>query len=200
MRVVAYPPRVPKLWNETLDEHRREVRDAILDTAGELGARHGLRALTMSQIAEQAGIGRATLYKYFAGVDAILVAWHERQIGAHLRGLEEIAAQAADAGARLDAVLEAYAHMSRHNHDGELAAALHEGAHAERARQQLHDLVADLLAAAADAGDVRDDVPADELASYCLHALQAAGGLTSKAAVGRLVSVTLAGVRRRAPG
>jgi hypothetical protein len=33
-----------------------------------------------------------------------------------------------------------------------------------------------------------------ELASYCLHALTAAGTLPSKAAVRRLVTVTLAGL------
>ena len=40
-----------------------------------------------------------------------------------------------------------------------------------------------------------DDVPAAELANYCLHALAAAGSLPSKAAVQRLVTVTLAGLR-----
>ena len=43
-------------------------------------------------------------------------------------------------------------------------------------------------------GDVRNDVAPGELASYCLHALAAASGLPSKAAVRRLVTVTLAGL------
>ena len=45
------------------------------------------------------------------------------------------------------------------------------------------------------AGDVRDDVAPDELASYCLHALAAAGDLPSEDAGRRLVAVTLAGLR-----
>jgi len=73
---------VPKLWNETIEEHRREVREAILDTTVALVAEHGLLSVTMSQIAEETGIGRATLYKYFPDVEAILLAWHERQINA----------------------------------------------------------------------------------------------------------------------
>jgi hypothetical protein len=52
-----------------------------------------------------------------------------------------------------------------------------------------------LLTECARAGDIRDDVAPGELASYCLHALGAAGSLPSKAAVRRLVSVTLAGLR-----
>jgi AcrR family transcriptional regulator len=42
-----------------------EVRDVIVETTAALVAEHGLRAVTMSQIAEDTGIGRATLYKYF---------------------------------------------------------------------------------------------------------------------------------------
>ena len=122
---------MPKLWTETIEEHRRAVRDAALDTTAALVAERGLAAVTMSQIAAATGIGRATLYKYFPDVEAILAAWHERQVAQHL---------------------------------GQLA-------------------------------EVRDDVPPAELASYCLHALQAASSLPSEAAVRRLVTVTLAGLR-----
>lgn len=55
-----------------------------------------------------------------------------------------------------------------------------------------------LLTEGAATGDLRDDVAPDELASYCLHALTAAGTLPSEAAVRRLVKVTLAGLRRDA--
>jgi transcriptional regulator SbtR-like protein len=56
-------------------------------------------------------------------------------------------------------------------------------------------MIRSLLTQAQQAGDVRDDAGPDELASYCLHALTAAGGLRSNAAVARLVEVILAGVR-----
>jgi len=72
---------------------------------------------------------------------------------------------------------------------------LHAGEHIARAHRQLRDFVTDLLAEAANAGGIRDDVAPSELASYCLHALGAAGGLPSEAAVRRLVAVTLAGMR-----
>ncbi|MEO6834828.1 MAG: hypothetical protein ABI231_02845 [Candidatus Tumulicola sp.] len=53
----------------------------------------------------------------------------------------------------------------------------------------------DLIAKGAQRGDIRNDVAPDELANYCLHALAAANSLRSEAAVGRLVAVTLAGLR-----
>lgn len=193
--VFPYTASVPKLWNETIETHRRAVRDATLDTTAALVTKHGLRSVTMSQIAEETGIGRATLYKYFPDVEAILVAWHERQISAHLEHLAELREQAGGAGARLEVVLEAYALIRHEHHGNDLAALLHQGAHVARAQDHLRHFIRDLLREAAESGDVRDDIPPDELANYCLHALTAAGTLPSKTAVRRLVGVTLAGLR-----
>ena len=189
---------MPKLWTETIQAHRHQVRDAILATTAALVARHGLRSVTMSQIATETGIGRATLYKYFPDVEAILLAWHDRQITAHLQQLADVRDQAGDPGQRLQAVLEAYALISqetRRHHDTELAAFLHRDEQLTRAQQQLRSMIQDLLTEGAKTGDVRDDVAPSELASYCLHALAAASSLPSKAAVRRLVTVTLAGLR-----
>jgi AcrR family transcriptional regulator len=186
---------VPKLWNETIEEHRRAVREATLDTTATLVAAHGLRSVTMSQIAEETGIGRATLYKYFPDVEAILAAWHERQVSGHLEYLVQVGDQTGDASERLEAVLEAYALIQHEHHGTELAALLHRGEHVARAQQQLRDFIRDLVTEGAESGDLRDDVAPDELVSYCLHALTAASSLPSKAAVRRLVTVTLAGLR-----
>jgi AcrR family transcriptional regulator len=186
---------VPRLWNESIEAHRAAVRDATLNTTAALVAERGLRSVTMSQIAAETGIGRATLYKYFSDVDAILVAWHERQIAVHLEYLAEVRDRAGDAGGRLEAVLEAYALMSHEHHGSELAALLHRGEHVARAQEHLSDFIRDLLIEGAKSGELRDDVGPDELASYCLHAVTAASSLPSKAAVRRLVTVILAGLR-----
>lgn len=178
-----------------MDAHRRAVRDATLDATAALIAEHGLAAVTMSRIAEETGIGRATLYKYFADVNAILVAWHERQVMGHLHQLAAIRDQAGDPSKRLEAVLEAFALISYEQHGTELAALLHRGPHVAQAQRHLQEFVQSLLAEGARAGVLRNDVAPGELASYCLHALTAASSLPSKAAVQRLVSVTLAGLR-----
>jgi AcrR family transcriptional regulator len=195
--VVTYPGSVPKLWNESIEAHRRAVRDATLDTTAALVAEHGLRSVTMSQIAEEIGIGRATLYKYFSDVEAILIAWHERQVTGHLEYLAEVRDEAGDAGERLEAVLRAYALISHEHHGTELAALLHRGEHVARAQQQLSDFIRDLVTEGAENGDLRDDVAPEELATYCLHALTAASSLPSRVAVRRLVTVILAGLQPR---
>ncbi len=187
---------MPKLWTETIDEHRRAVRDATLDAAAALVAEHGLASVTMSQIARQAGIGRATLYKYFPDVESIVMAWHVRHVSSHLEYLGQVRGQPGTPGQRLEAVLAAYARLLRDRPRGTgLAALVHRGEHFERAGEHLHELFRGLLADAARTGDVRDDVEPGELAGYCLHALDAAASLESEAAVRRLVAVTLAGLR-----
>jgi len=134
-RAVTYRMPVPRLWSETIEAHRREVREAIQDTTAALLNEHGLRSVTMSRIAEQTGIGRATLYKYFHDVEAILRAWHERQISGHLDHLAEVRDHVGAADHRLDAVLEAYALISQRSHrhhDAELVAFLHRDEHVGR--------------------------------------------------------------------
>lgn len=189
---------VPKLWNATIETHRAAVRDAILDATPALVAERGLRGVTMAEVAARAGIGRATLYKYFGDAEAILRAWHEREIGRHLGEVTTIAAGSGDAAQRLAAVLERYAlsaHLGRGGHDAELAAVLHRDEQVAAARHRLRRVVARLIAEAATAGAVRGDATPDELAAYALHALGAAGELRSAAAVRRLVRLILAGLR-----
>jgi AcrR family transcriptional regulator len=189
---------MPKLWTDTIEAHRREVRDAILDTTAALVTEHGLLTVTMSQIAQETGIGRATLYKYFPDVEAILGAWHERQISRHLAELAAVREQAAGAGEQLEAVLETYAlrsHSSRGYHDADFAAFLHRDKQVVQAQRQVHEMIRDLLSEAARAGAVRDDVPPDELAAYCVQALAGASIHRSRAGVRRLLSVTLDGLR-----
>jgi AcrR family transcriptional regulator len=196
--ITGYRGGVPRLWTDTVETHRREVRDAILDTAAALAAEHGLRGVTMSQIAEEAGIGRATLYRYFPDVEAILVAWHDRQTTGHLAELAEVSDRSGGPSQRLEGVLNHYAltmHQTRRGHSAELTSLLHQDEHVQAAERQLRDLVRELIIAAADAGEVRTDVNPDELTTFCLHALNGASALASKAAVRRLVVVTLTGLQ-----
>jgi AcrR family transcriptional regulator len=189
---------MPRLWNETIESHRHEVRQAIIDATAELVEEHGLMSVTMSRIAEQSGIGRATLYKYFSDIESILFSWHHHQISHHLGQLGEIRDKGGgSAWQRLERVLEGFAFISyesRRRHDADLAALLHRDRRVSDAEDELRKMVEELLADAASTGEVRGDVGFDELAVYCLHSLAAAGSMSSKAAVQRLVKVTLSGL------
>lgn len=186
---------MPKIWNDTVDEHRSAVRNATLDAAARIAQRDGLASMSMSEIAKEAGIGRATLYKYFADVQAVLSAWHDRHVAAHLQEFHGIAHGSASAMERLTQVLANYADTNFRHHGSEIAAMLHSGAHAVEARQHLAGVLTHLIDAAANAGDIRRDMMASELATFCLSAVEGATNLKSKGAVDRLVALTLSALR-----
>jgi hypothetical protein len=127
----------------------------------------------------------------------ILTAWHQRHVAGHLEPLAALRDQPGGASQRLHAVLEAYALICHHRgrHSTELSALLHRGEYVDAAQRQLLDLFRDLLPQAAAAGQLRHDVTSDELATYCLPALTAAGSLPPEAAAGRLVTVDPPGLR-----
>lgn len=194
---------MPKLWDETIQEHRRSVREATLETTAALVAERGLRAVTMSEIADKTGIGRATLYKYFPDVETILAAWHQGQISDHLAHLSEVRDQASTPVDRLKNVLAAYADIQRERtrhhqhqpHGEELAVLLHSDRNVAEAQSELHSMIRELVEDGVGAGAVRADIPPAEIAGYCIHALDAAQHAPSEKATSRLVALTLAGIQ-----
>lgn len=85
---------MPRIDAPTVAEHRSRQREAILDAAGDLFAERGVLGTELKDIAEQVGLTRTALYRYFPDRDHIFVAWANR-----------IHAQVA---ARLTAVLDAH--------------------------------------------------------------------------------------------
>ena len=190
---------MPRLWTDTVESHRHEVRESILDAAGRLVADRGLLAVSMSQVADGAGIGRATLYKYFGDVEEVLAAWHARAVASHLTELAALAEGAGGPAERLRSVLEAYGQICRQRarHGAEWpAAAFHRTAEVQQPEDQLRDLVTQLIAEVAGtaAAGVRIDVPADVLAAFCVSALAAAGAASSDAEVQTVVDLVWAGL------
>jgi AcrR family transcriptional regulator len=188
---------MPKLWEESIDGHRRAVRDAITQAAWQQAEEHGALSLTMSQVAKAAGIGRATLYKYFTDVESILVAHHAQHVEGHLEALDELRGAPGTAGSRLVAVVRAYASICFHRaqrSSTDISALVHRGSDVADAERRLRSVFAELIADAGAEALVRTDVSSEELAEYCLHALPAAGQAADPDQVGRLVRVVLDGL------
>lgn len=195
--ISLYGCSVPKLWADSVESHREHVRALVFETIEEMAATRGLLSVNMSRLAEATGIGRATLYKYFGDIEEVLAAWHHRHVAAHLAELQELADRPGEPSARLRAVLGGYGRICQHGrqHGADaLVAALHHGDQMASHQRRLQELFANLLSDAAAAGVVRTDVPPDELANYCLHALSAAADAGSNAETTRLISVVLRGL------
>ncbi|WP_164545141.1 TetR/AcrR family transcriptional regulator [Antribacter gilvus] len=188
---------MPKLWEESIDGHRRSVRDAITEAAWRLAEEQGPFSLTMSQVAKAAGIGRATLYKYFADIESILVAHHTRHVEDHLRTLEDLRDAAEPTGARLVAVATTYAsicfHRGKHS-SADVSPLVHRGPEVADAERRLHSVFAGLIAQAAAEGLVRTDVDPDDLAEYCRRALESSSSAKDLAGVAAFTCVVLDGL------
>jgi AcrR family transcriptional regulator len=186
---------VPKIWERTVDEHRDAVREAIAHATASVLHERGLAGFTMSAIAEAAGIGRATLYRYAKDTDAALALWQAYGIEHHLEQLRKIAVEAAP-DARLPLVLEQYALNRQRRHGPAGLDLVHPRAVIDPARSQVTVLLTQLIDEERSAGRLPDGTPADELAAFAIAALEAAADAASPAAAKRVAHLVL--VARRA--
>ncbi len=185
---------MPKIWSDTVEQHRSDVRQAILHTTAKLVAERGERSVTMSEIAAQVGIGRATLYKYFNDIDSILDAWHEHMIATHLADLAATAGSHDNAGERLRAVVAKHVSMIQEHHSPSGAIMTVEAHRTESVADGLDQLVeffAQHVKAAQAEGALHTATPAIEYARFLLHALDAAASTNTKAATKRLINLAL---------
>lgn len=197
----AYRRIMPKLWKDTVEEHRRDVRSAILETAWALARERGVRGLTMGLVAERAGISRATLYKYFPSIDEMLVAGHAEHVAHHLAHLEALRNEAPSAGAGLHAMLQGYAQICFHRGASattDLQGLVHRGDQHRRNSADASALFTKAVRDAQEYGQVRTDIAAEELAAYSIHALEAAGQAPVASVVDRLVDLVAETLQLRA--
>ena len=165
----------------------------IARAAWTLAQSRGPLAITMSQVADEAGVSRPTLYKYFADVETMLLAHHDEMIETHLRELEGVAQGAGGAPERLEALFLAYAQNCQRR-------AAHAGTHVQwlvhatfersEAQTRLVSLFADVVQ---QAGLGRGVLSPTDLAEYSVRALGAAEHLAAdkSSAVARLVLTSL---------
>ncbi|MDM0041309.1 TetR/AcrR family transcriptional regulator [Variovorax sp. J22G21] len=70
------------------------ILDHIIDTAGALFYREGTRSVGVDRIIVEAGIAKATMYRYFSGKDALVAAClqrrHDKVMAALQSGLEKV--------------------------------------------------------------------------------------------------------------
>ncbi|MBI3228119.1 MAG: TetR/AcrR family transcriptional regulator [Mycolicibacterium cosmeticum] len=67
-----------------------DTRRRILDAALDLASTTGLRKYSMEQIARTAKIGRATLYLYFNGREALIAALVEAELARYFAGIQAV--------------------------------------------------------------------------------------------------------------
>lgn len=164
-------------WANVTEAYRDGQRASIATNALALLIEGGGAGLSMSALAQEAGISRPTLYRYYPDMESVLVgvaalvAQHDESFSAQV--LAE-----SDPRGQLRAFLDAVTDPATHGHPSavELQAALpQEGrrmvrAHEDRAR----GLLADILRRGVQAGDFAADIDPDTDARFILGLAQQA--------------------------
>lgn len=94
------------VWSESLASHRRRQTIHIGRTALELISRHGIAAVSMRQLADAAGVSRATLYNYFPDLESALLAYLEAAMEDYLTEVERALQGIDDPVEQLDRYIE----------------------------------------------------------------------------------------------
>lgn len=182
-------------WDDALQAHREQYRDRIIDAAIALVAENGLTKTSMAGLAQRAGIGRATVYKYFPDVEAALLAHVEREVDECAEHIAKVCAERSDTTERVhgyvQAMLEHFAGTQHRLGWATLDAADLSSVAYLRLHQhitKLHEMLAGLLTEGMRDGSFRPDLTADLTARVIVKVLGSlrddlsAGDLTTEEA------------------
>jgi len=78
---------MPKIIGGSLEEHREQTRRRVFDAFTALLANRSFDALTMADLAAEAGVGRTAIYNHFADKDAVVVAFASAETDRYLARL-----------------------------------------------------------------------------------------------------------------
>lgn len=191
-------------WLTTLANHKQQQLLHIGRAAAELALRDGISAVTMSAVAREAGVSRATLYNYVPDVTTAIHLYLRTQSETFHHHVETVIAQEPDPQRKLRRyVAEQVAFVATADH--QTAAALmasglrsQSSPHEERAPT----LLVNILREGIDAGVFTATVDADVLAMlitrllYCAHELLVVRPMSEPEVRDILLSLILDGISR----
>ena len=164
-------------------ERRQQTRDLVLDTALRLFNEHGYLGVRVEDIAQQAGVSRATFYKHFAEREQVLAELFERLLGPG-NGATPPASPEAPGSATIEELVVAAVEdaVQRMLAQEDLARFVYSlpVRHSALLRPEVRTTppvfveVTHLLEQGVHRGEVRDDIPVDLLARHVLAALETA--------------------------
>lgn len=96
---------MPKIVAETLDEHRQLVRQNVFEAFARLIRDHSFDAMSMAQLAAEAGIGRTAIYHHFPDKEAVVVAFASHETDRYIDRLQGVLSDAGSPSERMRAYI-----------------------------------------------------------------------------------------------
>jgi AcrR family transcriptional regulator len=176
-------------------------RQQLLDVATRLFASAGAEP-SMRAIAHEAGVGIATLYRHFPTREALVDAVYQDQVSRLTTGARELLAEL-DPPAALRRWMDLFGDWiaTKNGMVDTLLAMVESGeiAHA-RTRTELLAAIEHILEAGRASGQLRADVPAEDIAAALIGIFTVAGAPEHEAMAARLLNLLMDGLRPAACG
>ncbi len=107
---------MPKIIGATLADHRELTRQRLFDALSDLLADKPFDTITMSEIAERAGVGRTAVYNHFADKESLLLAFMRQTTTEFARVLQTALGGQDDPIEQLRIYIRAYLELKEHFH------------------------------------------------------------------------------------
>lgn len=176
-------------------------RDQLLAVATRLFATAGTEP-SMRAVAAEAGVGIATLYRHFPTREALVDAVYRDQVSRLTAGARELLAEL-DPPTALRRWMDLFGEWiaTKNGMLSTLLAMIESGeiAHAQT-RTELLAAIDDILEAGRTSGELRSDVPAEDIAAALIGIFTVAGSPEREAMAARLLNLLMHGLRTSATG
>lgn len=106
---------MPRISEATIAKHRRRTETALLDAWGALLDERGYADITLTLVAERAGVVRNTVYGYFPDKEHLLLAYLAREVGQFMEHATAAVDASVGALARLRTLIAWQAHYFAEN-------------------------------------------------------------------------------------
>lgn len=147
---------MPKIIGATIAEHREATRARLFDALATLMATRGFDAITLADIAAEAGVGRTAVYNHVADKEALLLEFIEHETSQYLAMLAADEGSTASPLDRLRLYIRRQFELKRFFHfapgpvltqvvSPETARCIRR--HVERVERHLHGILTDAIAA-----------------------------------------------------
>ncbi|WP_214103009.1 TetR/AcrR family transcriptional regulator [Acrocarpospora catenulata] len=157
---------MPRISAATIGEHRAQTQERILTAFARLARSQGIDAISMTDVAAEAGITRTVLYNYFPDKAALLLGFTERVTQYFVESYDRDLPADASPSVRLRAFVRLQlAGLMAHPHPGaaDLSATLGPDAYQQLAAHvaPMQRILCEILQSGVDTGEFRTtDIPA----------------------------------------
>lgn len=107
---------MPKIIGATLAEHRAQVRARLFTALSTLMEREGFDAITLADIAAEAGVGRTAVYNHFPDKESLLLGFIEDETNSYIAALESSLAGLDDPVEQLRTYVQQQINLKREFH------------------------------------------------------------------------------------